>query len=109
MPILVLASERWMRSMRTSRLATTVGDFVAREMAVLLGVVVECAVGVGLDVVDLVEVALADGLGLRPLVFGVLKGFAIGARLMVPSALKTSRSIVVSRWVPSPPGIAKRW
>ena len=87
MPILVLASERWMRSMRTSRLATTVGDFVAREMAVLLGVVVECAVGVGLDVVDLVKVALADGLGLRPLVFGVLKGFAMGARLMVPSAL----------------------
>ena len=29
--------------------------------------------------------------------------------LMVPSALNSSRSIVVSRCVPSPPGIAKRW
>ncbi|CPU66546.1 Uncharacterised protein [Mycobacteroides abscessus] len=28
---------------------------------------------------------------------------------MRPSSPNVRRSIVVSRWVPSPPGIAKRW
>ena len=57
-------------------------------MAVLVGVVAKCVVGVGPDVVDLAELVLEDGLSVRPLVFLVLKGFAMGARLMVPSTLE---------------------
>ena len=47
----------------------------------------EWVVGVGLDVTDRVEAVFDEGLGLRPLVFFVLKGFATGARLMAPSAV----------------------
>jgi hypothetical protein len=52
-------------------------------MAVLVGVVVAGVVGVGLAGMDLVEAVLEEGFGLRPLVFLVLKGLAMGARLIV--------------------------
>ena len=84
MPTLVLASERMMRSVMTSRLPRE-GAGVRRETAVVWAVVAVCVFAVDLVATDLVDAVFEEGFGLRPFVL-VLKGLAMGARLMVPSA-----------------------
>ena len=89
MPTRVLASDCMMRAVIASRLARGAG--ARRETAVVRAVVVRVGED-DLEVTDFVEAVLEDGLGLRPLVL-VLKGFAMGARLMVPSEFLASLEV----------------
>ena len=87
MPTRVLASECMMRPVMTSRLATGIEAGARRETALVRAVVARVGKD-DLEEMDFVEAVLEEvleeGLGLRPLVL-VLKGFAMGARLRVPS------------------------
>ena len=91
-----------MRLVMTSRLATVVGDGVRREMAVVRAVLVWV---VDLVVTDFVDAVLEEGLGLRPFFVLVLKGLAMGARLMAvvvasevaPTEMARTSSAVVRR------------
>jgi hypothetical protein len=78
-----------MRAVVASRL--TRGAGARRETVVVLAVVVRVGED-DLGVTDFVETVLEEGLGLRPLV-QVLKGLAMGARLMVPSEFLASLGV----------------
>jgi hypothetical protein len=117
MPMRALARERMMRSVMAARLPRTEVRVAGRRTAAVAGRVMVCVVvgvewdGVDLVAADFVDAVLEERFGLRPFAL-VLKGLAMGARLMdvsIAASGEVASEVVLPEIARRSSAVASRW